>query len=152
MGKRKLNWITGRKKTEAEVPYTPPVWLGNLSNGEFFLPQGDRERKVQELILNRCDEFARKVGMERREFIASTMGMATTLSVLNMASGCGDECRVVDFRFRVRRHLHPEQAGRQIGRIEADPQGATDERHAQQRQKHLEDVFQQVVRRPKHKP
>ena len=91
VGKRKLNWITGRKKTEPEVPYAPPVWLGNLSNGEFFLPQGDRERQVQELILDRCDEFARKKGMERREFIASTMGMATTLSVLNMASGCGDE-------------------------------------------------------------
>ena len=59
VGKRKLNWITGRKKTEPEVPYTPPVWLGNLSNGEFFLPAGDRERKVQELILNRCDEFGR---------------------------------------------------------------------------------------------
>jgi uncharacterized protein len=89
--KRKLNWISGRKKTEAEVPYEPPVWLGNLSNGEFFLPQSDRERKTQELILKRCDENARKLGMERREFIASTMGMATTLSVLNLAAGCGDE-------------------------------------------------------------
>ncbi|MET0343096.1 MAG: amidohydrolase family protein [Polyangiales bacterium] len=29
--------------------------------------------------------------MERREFIASTMGMATSLSVLNMVAGCGDE-------------------------------------------------------------
>jgi predicted TIM-barrel fold metal-dependent hydrolase len=89
VGKRKYYWITGRKKTEAEVPYTTPVWLGNLSNGEYFLPQGERERKVEALVLQRCDEYARKKGMERREFIASTMGMATTLSVLNLAAGCG---------------------------------------------------------------
>jgi len=91
VGKRKFHWITGRKKTEAEVPYTPPIWLGNLSNGEFFLPQGERERRVHDLILQRCDDYARRKGMERREFIASTMGMATTLSVLNMAAGCADD-------------------------------------------------------------
>jgi uncharacterized protein len=91
VGKNRLNWITGRKKTQPEVPYETPVWLGNLSNGEFFKPQGARERKVREQILQRCDENARKKGMERREFMASTMGMATTLSVLNLAAGCGDE-------------------------------------------------------------
>jgi len=91
VSKRKFPWISGRKKTQPEVPYAPPVWLGNLSNGEFFLPQSDREKRTHDLILERCDEFARIKGMERREFIASTMGMATTLSVLNMAAGCGDE-------------------------------------------------------------
>jgi len=91
VGKHKLNWITGRKKTQPEVPYETPVWLGNLSNGEFFKEQTPRERKIRERILERCDENARKTGMERREFIASTMGMATTLSVLNLAAGCGDD-------------------------------------------------------------
>jgi uncharacterized protein len=94
--KRKLKWITERKKTEPEVPYTPPVWLDNLSNGEFFLPQGERERKLKELILQRCDENARKKGMDRREFIGSAMGMATTLSVLNLAAGCGDKDGMLD--------------------------------------------------------
>jgi len=91
MSKSKFHWLHGRKKTEAEIPYETPVWLGNLSNGEFFLPQGDRERKTREQVLERCDAYARKLGMERREFIASTMGMATTLSVINMAAGCGDK-------------------------------------------------------------
>src|SRR5262245_9275286 len=94
--KSKLKWIKQRKKTEPEVPYQPPTWLGNLSNGEYCLPQGERERKVQELILRRCDENARKKNMDRREFIASTMGMATTLSVLNYVSGCGDKDGMMD--------------------------------------------------------
>ena len=37
---KNLKWIK-RKKTETEVPYQPPVWLGDLSNGEYYLPQGD---------------------------------------------------------------------------------------------------------------
>ncbi|MET0387004.1 MAG: amidohydrolase family protein [Polyangiales bacterium] len=91
MGKSKYKWLSGRKKTQPDVPYESPVWLGNLSNGEFFLQAGERERKTRELVLQRCDEYARRKGMERREFIASTMGMATTLSVLNLAAGCGDD-------------------------------------------------------------
>lgn len=43
------------------------------------------------MILRTCDDKARKLGMDRREFIASAMGMATSLSVLNLASGCGDK-------------------------------------------------------------
>jgi predicted TIM-barrel fold metal-dependent hydrolase len=95
MGKLKLKWLK-QKKTQPEVPYETPVWLGNLSNGEFFLPQGERERKMRDLILAKCDENARKKGMDRREFIASTMGMATTLSVLNFAAGCGDKSGMMD--------------------------------------------------------
>jgi predicted TIM-barrel fold metal-dependent hydrolase len=94
--KSKLKWITQRKKTEPEIPYTPPLWLGNLSNGEFFLPAGERERKLQELILKRCDENARRKNMDRREFIGSAMGMATSLSVLNMVAGCGDDDGMMD--------------------------------------------------------
>jgi uncharacterized protein len=91
MAKKKFRWLSNRKKTEPEIPYEPPVWLGNLSNGEYFLPQTEKKRKMRELILQRCDENARRLGMDRREFIASTMGMATTLSVLNMTAGCGDK-------------------------------------------------------------
>jgi predicted TIM-barrel fold metal-dependent hydrolase len=92
---KKLKWVQ-RKKTEPEVPYTPPIWLGNLSNGEFFLPAGERERQLHDTILRRCDENARKLNMDRREFIASAMGMATSLSVLNLAAGCGDKGGMMD--------------------------------------------------------
>jgi hypothetical protein len=96
MAKMKLRWIKRRKKGDAEVPYETPVWLGNLSNGEFYRPQTDKERKVRDLILQRCDENARRHGMDRREFIASSMGMATTLSVLNLAAGCGNKAGMMD--------------------------------------------------------
>jgi predicted TIM-barrel fold metal-dependent hydrolase len=92
---KKLKWVQ-RKKTEPEVPYTPPIWLGNLSNGEFFLPAGERERQLHDTILRRCDENARQLNMDRREFIASAMGMATSLSVLNLAAGCGDKDGMMD--------------------------------------------------------
>jgi uncharacterized protein len=95
MSKLKLKWIK-QKKTSQEMPYETPVWLGNLSNGEFFLPQTERDRKMRDLILQKCDENARRKGMDRREFIASTMGMATTLSVLNFAAGCGNKQGMMD--------------------------------------------------------
>jgi len=90
VGKKKFSWITNRKRSEPEVEYDTPVWLGNKSNGEFFHFQTERERKMRDEILRRCDDNARKLGMDRREFINSSMGMLTTLSVFNMASGCGD--------------------------------------------------------------
>jgi predicted TIM-barrel fold metal-dependent hydrolase len=91
MAKPKLNWLHKRKKTEPELPYESPLWLGPISNGEFFAPQTERDRRMRAEILRRCDDNARRVGMDRREFIASAMGMATALSVINLASGCGDE-------------------------------------------------------------
>ena len=89
MGKSKFNWMK-RKRSEPEYEYETPVWLGDVSNGEFFHFQTPRERKMREEILRRCDDNARKLGMDRREFISSSMGMLTTLSVFNMAAGCGD--------------------------------------------------------------
>ena len=84
-------WMKIRKKTDPELPYEPPILLGDKSNGEFYHQQTKRERKLRDLILRTCDDRARKLGMDRREFIASAMGMATSLSILNLASGCGDK-------------------------------------------------------------
>lgn len=91
MAKQKFRWITKRKRSQPEAEYETPVWLDNKSNGEFFHFQTDRELKMRDEILRRCDDNARKLGMDRREFIASSMGMLTTLSVFNMAAGCGDK-------------------------------------------------------------
>lgn len=87
---KKLKWLDLRKKTDPEIPYEPPLFLGNKSNGEFFHEQTPHERKVKKLILERCDENARRAGVDRRQFIASAAGMATSLAVLNMVSGCGN--------------------------------------------------------------
>jgi hypothetical protein len=86
----KLKWLR-RKKTASELPYEPPILLGNKSNGEFFHAQTPRERRMRDEILRQCDDKARRLGIDRREFIASAMGMCTSLSVLNLAAGCGDK-------------------------------------------------------------
>jgi predicted TIM-barrel fold metal-dependent hydrolase len=89
VSKEKYRWISKRKRSAPEAEYETPIWLGDKSNGEFFHFQTERERKMRDEILRRCDDNARKLGMDRREFIASSMGMMTTLAVFNNASGCG---------------------------------------------------------------
>jgi predicted TIM-barrel fold metal-dependent hydrolase len=88
---KKQAWLKRHKKTAPELPLEPPILLGNRSNGEFFHEQTPRERKIRELILQKADENARRLGVDRREFLASSMGMATSLVVLNMVDGCGSK-------------------------------------------------------------
>ena len=83
-------WLK-RKKTAPELPLEPPIRLGNMSNGEFFHESTPHEQRVRREILRQADEKARKLGVDRREFLASAAGMATSLSVLNLAAGCGSE-------------------------------------------------------------
>jgi predicted TIM-barrel fold metal-dependent hydrolase len=85
----KQRWLKPRKKTDPEIPVRPPILLGTLSNGEFYKEETPRDRKIRDMILQKADENARHVGMDRREFLASSMGMATSLAVLNMVEGCG---------------------------------------------------------------
>lgn len=80
-------WFKLRKKTEPELPLEPPVWLGNHSNGEYFHQQTPKEARMRRLILEKADEQARRLAMDRREFLASTMGMAVSLAVINQV-GC----------------------------------------------------------------
>jgi uncharacterized protein len=106
MAKSKMKWLKMRKKTEPEYPYEPPIWLGAISNGEFYREQTARQRRIRAEILRRCDDNARKLGMDRREFMASTMGMITALSVINLASGCGTN------GYKTNPEMYPFMAGR----------------------------------------
>ncbi|MET0343930.1 MAG: amidohydrolase family protein [Polyangiales bacterium] len=85
-------WLR-RKKTAPELPLEPPIRLGNMSNGEFFHDSTPYEQRVRTEILRQAGEKARRLGVDRREFLASAAGMATSLSVLNMAQGCMSEDR-----------------------------------------------------------
>ena len=82
-------FIKMRKRSEVELPEEPPIWLGNHSNGEYFHFQTDYERKLRHFILQKADENARKLNMPRRDFLASAMGMVTSLWCISVASGCG---------------------------------------------------------------
>jgi hypothetical protein len=66
--------------------------MGALSNGEIFRSSTAASDRAQRLILEKADEGARRLGIDRREFLASSMGMATSLWAINAVSGCaGDE-------------------------------------------------------------
>src|SRR5690242_9534987 len=83
----KFPWLKLRKKTQAEFPVEPPIWMGNHSNGEYFHPQTKREAAMRKEILRRADEKSRKLGIDRREFLASSAGLFTTMVVINQM-GC----------------------------------------------------------------
>lgn len=87
MSRRLPPWLK-RKKTAPELPLEPPIRLGNMSNGEFFHQSTPQEQRIRAEILRQAEEKARKLNMDRREFLSSAMGMATSLSVLNMAAAC----------------------------------------------------------------
>src|SRR3974377_2129865 len=84
----KLPWLKLGKKTAPELPLEPPIWMGNHSNREDHHQHARRQAQMREEILRRADREARRHGMDRRQFLASSMGMAVTLTVIN-EMGCG---------------------------------------------------------------
>src|SRR5215470_7053359 len=87
--KTRLPWLKLRRKTAPELPYEPPLWMRSRSNGEYFHFQTPYEKRLRQFVLEQADANARRIGMDRREFLASAVGMATTLWCINFASGCG---------------------------------------------------------------
>jgi predicted TIM-barrel fold metal-dependent hydrolase len=80
-------WLKLFKKAGPDLSLEPPVWLGDISNGEYFHTQTPRQRRMRKMILERADEGARRLGVDRRQFLASSSGMAVTLGVFNLF-GC----------------------------------------------------------------
>lgn len=84
-------WLTRRKKSEPELPMRTPIpFIHNYSNGEYLYEQTPRDRLIEQAIYRRADEESRRHGTDRRGFLASTLGMMTSLSVINTISGCSD--------------------------------------------------------------
>jgi predicted TIM-barrel fold metal-dependent hydrolase len=88
---KRFPWLKLGKKTQPERPLEPPIWFNNHSNGEYYHQQTPIEAKMKEEIIKRADEQARYLGMERREFLASSMGMVTSLAVINQMTGCASD-------------------------------------------------------------
>jgi predicted TIM-barrel fold metal-dependent hydrolase len=84
---QRMKWLK-RKKNQPELPLEPPIRLGNMSNGEFFHQSTPLEQRIRAEILRQADDKSRKLGIDRREFLASAMGMCTSLGVLNLAAAC----------------------------------------------------------------
>jgi predicted TIM-barrel fold metal-dependent hydrolase len=77
-----------RKKTDPEVPLRLPIAAGAVSNGEGWWPDSARKRLIRKLVHEKAEEVSRKEGVDRREFMASACGMATTLYMINLVNGC----------------------------------------------------------------
>ena len=76
-------WVRDRKKGFESAMPTQVV-----SNEEFIpRPQTKEQRQVEYLINVMSEEKAKKLGMERRAFLASSMGMATCFLANNLVFG-----------------------------------------------------------------
>src|SRR5205085_10399503 len=65
-----------------------PVPTQVVSNEEFIpRPQNSQQKQVEALIGTLSEEKAKKLGMERRAFMASSMGLATAFLANNMVYG-----------------------------------------------------------------
>jgi len=76
-------WVRDRKKGIETAMPTQVV-----SNEEFIpRPQTKQQKQVEHLIGTMAEEKSKKLGMERRSFMASSMGLATCFMANNMVFG-----------------------------------------------------------------
>ena len=85
---KKIPWFRNLKKTDPEPPLRLPIACGPVSNGEGWWPDSARKRLIRKLVNEKAEEVSRREGIDRREFMASACGMATTLYMINMVNGC----------------------------------------------------------------
>src|SRR5262249_25800838 len=68
--------------------FRSPVPTRIVSNGEFNpLPQTARQRQFEERLKDLADTSARKLGMDRRNFLRTSCGMAAAFVALNDVFG-----------------------------------------------------------------
>lgn len=76
-------WVRDRKRGVVS-----PMPTQVVSNEEFIpRPQNRRQKQVEALIQEISERNARRLGMERREFMSTTMGLATCFWAANQVYG-----------------------------------------------------------------
>jgi predicted TIM-barrel fold metal-dependent hydrolase len=85
---KKLPWLRKLKKTDPEPPVQLPIACDAMSNGEGWWPDSPRKQLIRKLVLEKAEEVSRREGVDRREFLASACGMATSLYMINLVNGC----------------------------------------------------------------
>jgi hypothetical protein len=65
---RKYSWTKHLKRSAPELPYDSPIYLGNWSNGEFFV-QARSGRRVRRLSRSVAGSPAHAWSDHRREFL-----------------------------------------------------------------------------------
>jgi predicted TIM-barrel fold metal-dependent hydrolase len=85
---KRLPWLRSLKKTDIDPPVHLPANVGSMTNGEGWWPDNPRKKLIRKLVLEKAEEISRQEGIDRREFLASACGMATTLYMINLVNGC----------------------------------------------------------------
>lgn len=76
-----------RRADEAPL-FRSPIPTQMISNGEYMpAPQTDKQRQVEERIKSMADAAGKKLGMDRRRFLASAGGTAAALVAMNEVFG-----------------------------------------------------------------
>jgi len=76
-----------RRADEAD-PLGSPIPTQVVSNGEYFpMPQTLQQKQVEARIAELAGETAKRLGMSRRRFLASSAGMATAFVAMNEVYG-----------------------------------------------------------------
>src|ERR1700747_2910551 len=71
-----------------QLDFKSPVPTRMVSNGEFNpLPQTRRQRQFEERLKDLSESSARKLGMDRRQFLRTPCGMAAAFVALNDVFG-----------------------------------------------------------------
>ena len=71
-----------------KLDFKSPVPTRMVSNGEFNpLPQTRRQRQFEERLKDLSEASARKLGMDRRQFLRTSCGMAAAFVALNDVFG-----------------------------------------------------------------
>jgi hypothetical protein len=93
MSREKDSWLSKaqhaalRRADEADTLHCPiPTQV--VSNGEYFpMPQTLEQKRVEARIAELAGETAKRLGMSRRRFLASSAGMATAFVAMNEVYG-----------------------------------------------------------------
>ncbi|MFM8247612.1 MAG: hypothetical protein ACKN9M_11765, partial [Burkholderiaceae bacterium] len=71
-----------------EAAFRSPIPTQMVSNGEYNpLPQTEQQKKVEFLIKEMADKEAKRHNMSRRDFLATSSGMATAFLAMNQVYG-----------------------------------------------------------------
>ena len=72
----------------AETAFRSPVPTQMISNGEFNpLPQTPQQRRVEARIMELADKYGAKQGLDRRQFLSTSCGMAAAFLAMNDVFG-----------------------------------------------------------------
>ena len=80
--------VTKCERADVAEPFRSPVPTRMISNGEYMpVPQTDKQKRVEARTKELADAASKKLGISRRQFLASSGGMAAALVAMNEVFG-----------------------------------------------------------------